>query len=111
MGYNDPDPYNQPEKFGLTPVGTVDWYGSEACYEFSVTEVWWHEEEKQFYWADDSGCSCNSPFEYFNIDDLQKGSWSAVMKYLNETLGENPRDEIAADVVDCLQAVFRIARR
>lgn len=111
MGYLKPDPYSQPEKFGLTPVGSVDWYGSEACYEFSVTEVWWNEEEKQFYWADDGGCSCNSPFEFFSEGDLMKGKWSDVMNHLNNQLGDSPRDEVAADVVDCLQAVMRIAMR
>lgn len=111
MGYTKPDPYNQPKLFGLTPVASVDWYGSEACYEFSTTEVWWNEDEKQFYWADDAGCSCNAPFENFEEGDLSSGSWSDVMKHLNTNLGDNPRDEIAADVVDCLQAVMRIARR
>lgn len=107
MGYNDPDPYNQPEEFGLTPIGQVDWLGSEACYEFSVTQVWKNDEDGLFYWAYDSGCSCNAPFEYFEPSDLNKGRWDQAIAHLQSELGDSPRSEVAADVADCIQAILR----
>lgn len=66
MGWNDPDLYSQPEKFGLTPVGELN--DPEANWSFDTFVVWKHEDGK-IYWANDSGCSCPSPFEdYTSLD-------------------------------------------
>jgi hypothetical protein len=109
MGYYEPDPYAQPEKFGLTPIGMVDWYGDEACYEFSVTQVWKHEESGEFWWASDSGCSCYGPFENFRVEDgdIEKGTWSQAIAYLQKDVNERTRPEVQADVVDCIEAILR----
>jgi hypothetical protein len=77
MGYNIPDPYNQPERFGLTVVGDIEW--SNYAYEFNMTVVW-RDSDGTVYWADDSGCSCPSPFEDVTTTaDLNKGTkWDAL---------------------------------
>ena len=67
MGYNNPDPYYQPEKFGLTPIGELD---ASESYEFNIVAVWQHTDGR-FFVGSDSGCSCPSPFEDFtSLDDL-----------------------------------------
>ena len=63
MGWSNPDLYNQPEQFGLVPVGDLD--DPESCYSFCDLVVWHHPETYTLYWAVDSGCSCPSPFEDF----------------------------------------------
>lgn len=108
MGWNNPDPYNNPDKFGLTPVAMVDWLGDDACYEFSMTQVWFDQEEKKFYWADDSGCSCNAPFEYFEEGDLRSGGFFTLVEELTSQLGETPRPEVAQDVADCIAAALKV---
>lgn len=61
MGFYLPDPYNQPEEFGLTPVASLE---EDEPYQFDILQVWKHEDGT-FYYASDSGCSCPSPFEDF----------------------------------------------
>jgi hypothetical protein len=77
MGYSTPDVYYQPEHFGLTQIGYLD--DPNACYSFDDLIVWQHTDGRIF-WAEDSGCSCPSPFEHFNsLDDLNpltEDSWS-----------------------------------
>lgn len=66
-GYGN-DPYNNPQAFGLEIIGTLD--DPEACYSFDYLIVWKHTDGRVFY-AQDSGCSCPSPFEDFgSLDDL-----------------------------------------
>lgn len=68
MGWNDPDPYHQPEAFDLTIVGVLG--DPSACWSFNDLAVWQHTDGRLF-WARDSGCSCPSPFEdYTSLDQL-----------------------------------------
>lgn len=60
--------YYSPEDFGLTLLGVIDW--SDGNYVFDYTAVWMDEAGRVLY-ADDSGCSCPSPFEGMTIGDLQ----------------------------------------
>jgi hypothetical protein len=62
------DPYYSPEKFGLRTIGEVQW--GEACYSFDLTVVWQDVTTGALYYADDSGCSCPSPFESIGRDQL-----------------------------------------
>lgn len=55
------DAYHSPQKLGLEVVAEVEL--SEPCYSFDIAMVWWHFETDAFYAAQDSGCSCPSPFE------------------------------------------------
>lgn len=108
MGYIKPDPYNQPEEFGVVPVASVDWYGDSACYEFAMTQIWFDPDTRLFWWAYDSGCSCYAPFEYFEDSDLNKGSWSQVIAALTDHLGDTEAPEIRADVADAVEAILRV---
>lgn len=64
--------YDNPEKYGLTEVGGFD--GWNEIYSFDKFVVW-KDESGVYYWAEDSGCSCPTPFEYYDSTDLlQHGS-------------------------------------
>lgn len=78
MGWNTPDVYYNPEKFGLTKVAELDF--SSGSYEFDITAVFTKDDEPgKFYWASDSGCSCPSPFENFtSIESLQSGGFKQI---------------------------------
>jgi len=66
-GYNI---YYSPEKFGLTVVDEDERGGS---YEFDTIVLWQHEDGT-YYWAEDNGCSCPTPFESFrSLADLEQG--------------------------------------
>jgi hypothetical protein len=75
MGYNDPDAYNQPEKFALEIVFEAEESG--LSYEYNMFVVWKDadglpvDKTGTFYYATDAGCSCPSPFEYYtSLDTL-----------------------------------------
>jgi hypothetical protein len=73
--------YSNPEKFGLKHVADLDF--SSGSYEFDTTAVWVNDKVKKFYWADDSGCSCPSPFEGFStIEQLNSGPFEQVRDHL-----------------------------
>lgn len=60
--------YVTPENAGLTPIGEIDW--SDGCYAFDYTVVWQRTFDGRFVYAEDSGCSCPSPFEDTGVEDL-----------------------------------------
>lgn len=69
MGYSNPDPYYQPEEFGLEIVGSID--DPNACYSFDLLVAWWRREDGALFYGVDSGCSCPSPFEdVHSVDEL-----------------------------------------
>lgn len=59
--------YYNPEKYGLTVVGTYE--HSDEPYEFHTTCVW-KDGNGKFYYGTDRGCSCPDPFEDFTMSDV-----------------------------------------
>ena len=87
MSYSNPDPYNQPEAFGLEQLALLDFSDGSYCFDYRV--VWRHKESGRFYTARDNGCSCPSPFEdYHSIDDLAAASFSELETEINEELAK-----------------------
>lgn len=58
--------YYHPEQSGLETVGEVSW-GED--YEFDLIVVWRDVASGGFYWAQDAGCSCPTPFEGFSVEN------------------------------------------
>jgi hypothetical protein len=86
MGWDTPDIYYQPEAFGLTTVGEVEW--TAPCYDFDLTVVW-EDNHGNLYWGSDAGCSCPSPFEDFTSldnDRLERGTKWELISYLQDRL-------------------------
>jgi hypothetical protein len=62
------DIYYNPEDHGLRIVAEL--HEPDMCYEFNMLVVWM-DKDGEAYYAQDSGCSCPSPFEnYHSIADL-----------------------------------------
>lgn len=103
-GYDSGIYYN-PEKHGLTTIGSIDW--SDGCYQFNLTGVWQDRSNGRLLWGNDSGCSCPSPFEDTKVADLSTGSWMELKTYLDERnpeadpndWGDEPRDTEIADLM------------
>ena len=58
--------YYDPEKFGLTTVGEIDAGGG---YDFDTFVLWRDNGTGRLWWAEDSGCSCPTPFEDVSFAD------------------------------------------
>jgi hypothetical protein len=67
MGFSRADTYSQPEKFGLEIVGDISW--DNEPYQYDYTVVWKDPKTGELFYADDSGCSCPSPFETYTSRD------------------------------------------
>ncbi|WP_043654418.1 DUF7574 domain-containing protein [Nocardia thailandica] len=79
--------YYAPEQYGLTIVGTLDF--SDGFYCFDYTVVWQDSTTHRLYMADDSGCSCPSPFEDTAVNDLTEITTPQVLiAHLNKRLAE-----------------------
>lgn len=59
--------YSTPEEYGLEPVGEIEW--GDACYSFNLTVVWVDAADR-FWFAEDAGCSCPTPFDELDLRDL-----------------------------------------
>lgn len=64
--------YYQPEKNGFTLLGEVDF--SDGCYQFDLLIVLQDNVTGRLYYAEDSGCSCPSPFESVTREELAPAS-------------------------------------
>lgn len=73
-----PDMYYSPEKFGLTVVGEVEFEGG---YGFDKTMVW-RDRCGTLMYADDSGCSCPTPFEGKGVNDLTVATVGEIQEHL-----------------------------
>lgn len=101
--------YSSPEKFGLTTIGEVDW--SSGSYEFDLTVVWKRESDGKFVYAEDSGCSCPSPFEDTGIEDLtvlrKRGGLADFKAHCAELEGtryDGPRVAETAELLERMHA-------
>ena len=68
MSYN---PYYAAEKLGLSLIS----FEGAGYYEFN-TLCFWSNDKGEVYMAQDSGCSCPTPFEGYcgdNVDDVIRG--------------------------------------
>lgn len=60
--------YNNPEKFGLSILRSIDTAGA---YEFDILLVL-EDSAGKLFWITDSGCSCPMPFEGVGVSDLHE---------------------------------------
>jgi hypothetical protein len=95
--------YFNPEKFGLQIVDMVEF--SSGAYEFDMTVVWQDVETGALFYAKDHGCSCPSPFEGLERDDLAR---VPRLQALIDHLEERKRDSYLYDVDRYPEEVTRI---
>jgi hypothetical protein len=88
----DTNIYYNPEKFGLATVGEIDW--SSGSYEFDITVVLKRISDGQLFYAEDSSCSCPTPFETHELKDLTPCSPQELQAHLEARLpGAQTYDE------------------
>ncbi|ROR95461.1 hypothetical protein EDD28_0102 [Salana multivorans] len=51
-------------------IDSIDW--DEESYQFNMTDAWLDTETGDVLVADDSGCSCPTPFEDTRLNDTTK---------------------------------------
>ena len=106
------NPYYRPQEMGLELIGTLE---EDLSYEFCIVAAWvgphtttskgLRSTTHRIYWAQDSGCSCPSPFEgYASIDKLHvydgtTASWQELVYWVDEQRVDD------ADRVDFLRKV------
>lgn len=92
--YNDP--VNSPEKYGLELVGQVEW--SSGYYEFDTTAVL-KNADGRFCYAEDSGCSCPTPFGGQGEGDLTWVTPQELQAHLESRNKENSTEyrEVSRD--------------
>ena len=91
--------YSNPEKFGLTPVGEIEW--SDGCYQFDVTAVYRRTDGSLVY-AEDAGCSCPVPFEDQGVDDLTACTPAELQAYIEKRGKDNGDGNRAAEIADLM---------
>lgn len=96
------DVYNSPAEHGLEIVGDIEW--DDEAYSFNMTAVWRDPQTGQLYWADDSGCSCPSPFEDVRSRaDLTAGTTDELDAHLKGQLEHaRARDDASGAVADLM---------
>lgn len=77
--------YYDPDTFGLRIVAVAD---AGEGYDFSFFVVW-RNEEGQFLWASDLGCSCPTPFEDTGVEDLHRGTQHEAIASLQHWAAES----------------------
>lgn len=92
------DVYSKPEDHGLEVIGAVDW--DQDSYGFDFTVIWRDKETGVLYYADDSGCSCPSPFEDFNSkDELTETTPQELQLYLHKRNTDGKQDMDIANLM------------
>jgi len=81
----DKNVYYDPQKFGLEIVDTLE---ANLSYEFDMFVVW-KDERNKLYWASDTGCSCPTPFDSYDLSTLNRGSRTAAVKAAREWATQN----------------------
>ena len=101
------DFYYHPEKYGMTSIGFVDWgYGG---YDFDLLQVW-QKEDGTFVFGEDSGCSCPTPFQDQDVEDLTRiNSLSIFKDYLSAHASKN--DNSAMEIANLLAKLHELGVR
>lgn len=107
MGWNDPDVYYQPERFGLTVVAEIDY--SSGIYEFDFRVVWRHSSGLVLT-ARDAGCSCPSPFEtYTSLEEVELFDYDVIEQEVAQQLN-GYADITSLDAANFLNKVRRASK-
>lgn len=69
--------YYDPKDFGLEPVASLN--TDAGSYVFDMFIVW-KDKHGEYYWAQDAGCSCPSPFENVTLETLEHGSMAQAVE-------------------------------
>ena len=81
------------------------WYDYGSSYDWHVVSLYQHKPTGNLFVGSDSGCSCNSPFEAFEVDQLEPITrLQDLYNYFSDSAGKSPAD------IDSEQGLIRKAR-
>lgn len=84
------NPYHHPEATGLTVVKIIE--DPDASYSFETIALWRNADGDLLY-AEDSGCSCPSPFEDATLKQLTDETWPEFETTVKEWCSWGPTDD------------------
>ena len=97
--------YYDPEKFGLTTVGEIEW--SDGCYQFDLTVVWRTADGRLVY-GEDSGCSWPGIFEDDpGVEDLTATTPAELQIHLEERNRDNYSGDRSGPIAELMAAVTK----
>lgn len=101
--------YTDPEDFGLAVLGEIDW--SDGCYQFDLTVVF-HDLAGIYWYAEDSGCSCPSPFDSVGLTGITRiTSLAQIQQHLERRAAESAESYQGPDrstaVADLIERLHR----
>jgi hypothetical protein len=76
-----PNIHSEPEAFGLTAFGEVEF--SSGSYEFDTLVVW-RDATGAFLYAEDSGCSCPEPFGQIDLRTVKRATAHEIAARIQE---------------------------
>jgi hypothetical protein len=103
--------YFDPQEVGLTTIGEIDWSSGDYCFDYTV--VWQRAFDGKFVYAEDSGCSCPSPFEDTGIEDLvilrKRGGLNDFKAHCEQRQGEG--SDRSVEVAELLERMHAAGAR
>lgn len=64
-------------------VKVIEYY--DGLYDWEAFAAYYSPSERQYFWCEDYGCSCNFPFEIVeSVDDLYNGSKEDLLRAWNK---------------------------
>jgi hypothetical protein len=99
--------YYSPEEHGLEVFGVLD--EPDMCYEFHTLAVWKGLHDGRLRYAEDSGCSCPSPFEECHstadLTEITHDSLDQFWTDVNDFCGYSTQGDLACEKTKLLSAV------
>ena len=102
-----PNIYYNPEGFGLEQVASIDY--SSGSYKFDTRVVWKLKGHFIFYTMRDSGRSCPTPFEDYNMDNIDRLDFDTPKREVQEELAEHPSYVSPGEAQEFLEKVRNAA--
>lgn len=104
--------YYDPQDSNLTMIGEIEW--SDGSYQFDLTVVW-KREDGRFVYAEDSGCSCPSPFEDTRYSDLivlpEQGALNAFKDHCAERNADSFDGTREPEIVALIEKMYAAGAR
>lgn len=117
---------SDPEYFGLEHV--TEFELREPDYSFDTFSLWYHPDECKYYWAEDSGCSCPSPFEDFGcpvtgdetlddaevqevLDKMGSGDFLDALSAIGSTSWDHDSEYVKDEVRSALESLVNYEQR
>ena len=95
--------YYSPEKYGLEVVAEIEY--SHGNYEYDTRVVWRQKETGKLFTARDSGCSCPTPFEDYNMTNISPFDFDELDREVKGELSKKYKDVSASDAQSFIEKI------